>query len=267
MSKKQKSVTDVFVKGDIATTPQPVYIAFLYFKALYFNDDYRDYWGSRNAGNSEQVEKLEAKYKGMQDIVRIFGNVFDTTQATDNRDILGTFADWFKVNGSRVWPIYIKKFKVIRANKPIKPQAGTIYFTAPEKSDPAFITSHFDEDFVRSINRMKKVFKKYWFPLDKTDYYKTDKLNATAKRLDVYVWRRVCGLSDKDAIFKAYESGDSHWDKLRTDLDELTEGLRVVYSELSNDDLQNQRSEFNTLLPQGKKVVTNSITGKFPSTS
>ena len=39
----------------------------------------------------------------------LFGDVFDTTPATDNRDILGTFADWFKVNGSRVRPIYIEK--------------------------------------------------------------------------------------------------------------------------------------------------------------
>lgn len=267
MSKNQKSVTDVFVKGDIATTPQPVYIAFLYFKALYFNDVYKGYWASRSADNSEHVEKLETKYKGIKDIANLFGNVFDTAQATDNRDILGTFHDWFKFNGSRVWPIYIKKFKVIRANISIKPKAGTVYFTAPEKSDPAFITSHFDEDFVNSINRMRKVFTKYWFPLEKTDYYKTDKLNATAKRLDVYVWRCVCGLSDKDAIFKAYESGDSHWDKLKADLDELTEGLDIQYNELSNNDLQNQRSEFNTLLPQAKKVIANSITGKFPSTS
>lgn len=267
MSKKQKSVTDVFVKGDIATTPQPVYIIFLYFKALYFNSDYRDYWACRNADSSEQEEELEAKYKGLEDIASLFGDVFDTTQVTDNRDIISTFADWFKVNGSRVRPIFIEKFKVIRANKPIKPQAGTVYFTAPEKSDPAFITSHFDKDFLNSINRMRKVFKKYWFPLEKTDYYKTDKLQATAKRLDVYVWRCVCKLSDKEAIFKAYESGDSHWDKLKADLDELSEGLDIQYTELSNDDLQNQRSEFSTLLPLAKKVIANSITGKFPSTS
>lgn len=267
MSKKKRSVTDVFVKGDINTTPQPVYIAFLYFKALYYNDDYREYWVNRSAENSKQVERLEAKHEGLQDIASLFGDVFDTTPATDNRDILGTFADWFKVNGSRVRPIFIEKFKVIRANEPMKPKAGTVYFTAPEKSDPAFITSHFDDDFLKSINRMKKVFKKYWFPLDKTDYYKTDKLRATAKRLDVYVWRHVCELKDKEAIFKAYESGDSHWDKLKSDLDELVEGRDMQYTELSNDDLQNQRSEFNTLLSQAKKVVANSITGKFPSTS
>jgi len=267
MSKKKRSVTDVFVKGDINTTPQPEYIAFLYFKALYYNNDYREYWVNRNAENSKQVEKLEAKYNGLQNIADLFGDVFDTTPATDNRDILGTFVDWFKVNGSRVWPIYIRKFKVIRANKPIMPEAGTVYFTAHEKSDPTFITSHFDDEILKSINRMRKVFKKYWFPLDKTDYYKTDKLRATAKRLDVYVWRRVCKLSDKEAIFKAYESGDSHWDKLKSDLDELVEGRDMQYTELSNDDLQNQRSEFNTLLSQAKKVVANSITGKFPSTS
>jgi hypothetical protein len=267
MRKKRRSATDVFVKGDIGTTPQPIYIIFLYFKALYFNSDYRDYWAYKNADNSDQVEKLEAKYKGAQDIASLFGDVFDTTLATDNRDILGTFADWFKANGSRVRPIFIDKFKVIRANKPIKPKAGTVYFTAPEKSDPAFITSHFDDDFLKSINRMRKVFKKYWLPLGKTDYYKTDKLQATAKRLDVYVWRRVCKLKDKEAIFKAYESGDSHWDKLKSDLDELVKGRDMQYTELSSDDLQNQRSEFNTLLSQAKKVVANSITGKFPSTS
>ena len=169
------------------------------------------------------------------------------------------------MNGRRLTPIYVKKYKVVRANKPLKPKAGTVYFTAPGKSDPAFIESHFDEDFEKSLKRMQKLFTKYWLPLEKTDYYKTDKLQATARRLDVYVWRHVCGLSDKAAIFSAYESGDSHWNKLKAGIDSLAADLGVNYTKLTNDDLQNYRSEFSTALREAKNVVKNAVVGKFPS--
>lgn len=267
MSKSQRSATDVFVKGDINQSQQAVYLIFLYFKALYCNENYRDYWTHKNEGGSKQVEKLEAEYEGINYIASLFGDLSKYRKATDNKDIIITFAEWYKVEGSRFHPISILKYKVVPADKPIKPKAGTVYFTAPPKSDVNFVESKFDENLNKTLKQLREVFKKYWLPLSTTDYYKTDKLKPTAKRLDVYVWRKIGGLSAEESIFKAYESGDSHWDELKGKLDELSKDVGANYKELSNDDLQNLRSEFSTSLREAKKVIANTIIGRFPSKS
>ncbi len=241
---------------------------FLYFKALYLNDDYkRLVLLMKGASNTAQLAALKSQYPNFDRIFLFFDDIHQFGNAITNESIASAFDKFVGQRESYFNIPYVRNFEFILADQAIMPEAGTVYITLPDSTDIEFVKNHYAKAFKKVPADTNVTLADLFLPLEGLLIYAPDQytLDITAKRLDAYVWMQAEKIDTESAVRRAYESKSAHWASLRKTLDEYELLENISAEDFDQQDLARFKKEMERDCERGIGVIANAIKGYFPS--
>jgi hypothetical protein len=241
--------------------------AFLYFRALYHNADYKKYCEAKRSAKRSQALSLQKKYQHILTIYRFWGDLFTLSKS---KDMEVQFGRWFDKYGGRLEPVKFNDVKVVNSGETIEPVEGRVYFTIPKKASSAFARELSIELLEDAVQRINKKVEPLLIKLARGNWDSTKSLNTTSQRLDVYEWRRVQApkKSIRKSIFAAYESDQPYWSEHKKKLEQLAAANgRSSVSKLKNDDMPAPIANFAKHERLGKVIISNVLHLRFPKST
>lgn len=250
----------------------PYHWVYLYFKALWFNEDYRKFCNARRDNDLELQDQMREKYPHLADLHFFWRDVYGDTNSDDKYvadDERVAFDGWLCNNFHNIFDVKFDKFVIVREGEKITAKSGMSYFTIPAGTNKGLAFKLFAKDITALLEKLEEKISLRLLNLTKADWDKFDKLYLAERRLDVYHWRVSLGLGIKETIYRAYASESKCWGNFTKSVDrmfsQLISGEKMDITKIEMVVLIDQKNEIVKLKREGIAVVENVLHNKFPS--
>ena len=239
---------------------------YLYFKALWLNEDYKKFCDARRANDIELQDEMREKYHALADLHFFWGDIYRDVNSNDEYI---AFDNWYRNNLHKFFDVKFDKFVIVREGEVIIPKSGVSYFTIPKEANKGLALRLLSKDIAASLEKLEETVSYSWLNLTKAEWDRFDKAYLAERRLDVYQWRVSLGLSIKESIYRAYASESACWDNFTKSVDrlfpQLISGEKADIRNIRTEDFPDQKNEIVKLKREGIAVVKNALHKKFPS--
>jgi hypothetical protein len=248
-------------KSSYAVLGSKNYWAYLYFRALWLNEDYKAYCHVKRISDFKKQKLLRKKYPRLDRTYSYWGDIFGNPE---HRSELVGFDFWVKENVYKLEHISFERIELLNVGESFAADAGTVYLTIPKTASKKYVRSKIKERanlLSKALDEIDLVSELGIGAADRGEY---KSLYPTERRLDVYYWRIVQEIPYKKIVEKLYRSDRSAWEKFAISIEKTLVDSGMGIDRLQDVDLKTQTEALRKILPKGKNLVKNVLLKEFP---
>jgi len=249
-------------KSSYAVLGSKNYWAYLFFRALWLNDDYKAYCHAVRIDDSKKQKSLRKKYSRLNQIYLYWEDIFGHPE---HRNEAVAFDLWARKNIYKLERISFDRVELVRGGERVVADERTVYLTIPKSANKEYVN--------KIVRKRGKMLSKALAEIDLAselgigaadrEVYKS--LYVTERRLDVYYWRVVQRLPYKKLVEKLYHSDSGAWERFGITVDKTMVAAGVEIDKIQDIDLSIQTDQLKDALKAGKMQVKNILLKEFPS--
>lgn len=253
-----------YYKSSYAVLGSKNYWAYLYFRALWLNDDYKAFCYAKRESDFKKQNSLRKKYPRLGKIYLFWGDIFGNPE---HRSELAGFDQWAKINVYKLEHIFFDRIQLVNGGDTVTADERTIYFTIPQSASKKFIAKVLNEKMTHLFEGIPEIDLISELGIGAADREEYKSLYPTERRLDVYYWREVHKVPNRELALRLYCSDSGAWEKFGISIEKTLIESGLDFKKVQDVDLSTQTDTLKDILKEGKKLINSVLLNEFPRIS
>jgi hypothetical protein len=196
----------------MSNTLEMVKVGFLYFKVLLSTEQYQSFCKAQKEDDQQTITTLTKKYPQLLNIWPFWGDIYSFDTSLDEIDY---YEQWFMQNHRKLFPIQLKKVRILKEGEKITAKSGTVYITIRKENSLNTARQMYRKLFPALNKLLNLEAGTYIFGLRNDQDLTPKKTEQYERCIDVLYWRKYLELSPYKTISRAYYSKKPAWKDIK----------------------------------------------------